>query len=148
MSSFWNKNYIEYKSNGDKNSTLSLDEYLNKIKPCLRNIIIYPQNSDRWKIQLAIAIKFNSSKDTEEVRVMYSTSNNIKFTSYNDETEVANEFFESLRSKYQDNLETSMRRSNFIFDSVPLMYYKCRKVNFKHSGSYIDSPDQIKKKQQ
>ena len=51
---------------------------------------------------------------------MYSTSNNIKFTSYNDETEVANEFFESLRSKYQDNLETSMRRSNFIFDSVKL----------------------------
>ena len=100
MGSFWNKNYIEYKSNGDKNSTLSLDEYLNKIKRCLRNIIIYPQNSDRWKIQLAIAIKFNSSKDTEEVRVMYSTSNNIKFTSYNDETEVANEFFESLRSKY------------------------------------------------
>ena len=76
---------------------------------------------------------------------MYSTSNNIKFTSYNDETEVANEFFESLRSEYQDNLETSMRRSNFIFDSVPLINYKCSKVSFKHVGSYIDSPDQIKK---
>ena len=29
--SFWNNNYIEYDSNGDKNKILSLDEYLNKI---------------------------------------------------------------------------------------------------------------------
>ena len=39
-----------------------------------------------------------------------------------------------------------MRGSDSIFDSVQLMYYKCHKVNFKHSGSYIDSPDWIEKK--
>ena len=39
-----------------------------------------------------------------------------------------------------------MRGSDFIFDSVQLLYYKCHKVNFKRSGSYIDSPDWIKKK--
>ena len=39
-SNFWNNNYIEYESNGDKNRKLSLDEYFNKIKPYLRNIII------------------------------------------------------------------------------------------------------------
>ena len=38
-----------------------------------------------------------------------------------------------------------MRQSDFIFDSVQLMYNKCHKVNFKRSGSYIDS-HQIKKK--
>ena len=26
------------------------------------------------------------------------------------------------------------------------MYYKCHKVNFEHSGSYIDSPEWIKSK--
>ena len=31
VSNFWNNNYIEYESNGDKNRNLSLDEYLNKI---------------------------------------------------------------------------------------------------------------------
>ena len=36
--------------------------------------------------------------------------------------------------------------SDFIFDSVQLMYYKCHKLNFKHGGSYIDSPVWIKKK--
>ena len=35
-----NNNYIEYDSNGDKNRNLSLDEYLNKIEPYMRNIII------------------------------------------------------------------------------------------------------------
>ena len=27
-----------------------------------------------------------------------------------------------------------------------MMYYKCHKVNFRPSGSYIDSPDWIKKR--
>ena len=40
VSNFWNNNYIEYKSNGDKNRNLSLDEHLNKIEAYLRNIII------------------------------------------------------------------------------------------------------------
>ena len=76
---------------------------------------------------------------------MHSSSKNMKFTSYNDANEVADELFESLHSKYQGNLETSMRRSHFIFDSVRLMYYKCHKVNFCCSGSYIDSLGWIKK---
>ena len=39
-----------------------------------------------------------------------------------------------------------MRESDFIFDSVQLMYQKYHKVNFRHDGSYIDSPDWIKTK--
>ena len=38
-----------------------------------------------------------------------------------------------------------MRGNDFIFDSVQFVYYKCYKVNFKHGGSYIDSPGWIKK---
>ena len=33
-----------------------------------------------------------------------------------------------------------------IFDSVQLLYYKCHNISFKSDGSYIDSPDWIKKK--
>ena len=43
-------------------------------------------------------------------------------------------------------LDTSMRGSDFIIDSVQLLYYKCHKINFKHGGSYLDSLDWIKKK--
>ena len=112
----------------------------------MRDIIIDLQSSDTWKIHLIIAINFISSKDTEEERGMHSTSVNIKFTPYNNENEVVNELFDLLRLKYQDNLNTSMRGSDFIFDSVQLMYYKCHKVNYKRGGSYIDSPNRIKNK--
>ena len=55
---------------------------------------------DTCKLQLTIAIKFISSKDAEEERVMHSNSNNIKFMSYNDVNKVADALFESLLSRY------------------------------------------------
>ena len=39
-----------------------------------------------------------------------------------------------------------MKGSEFVFDYVHLLYYKCHKINPKRAGSYIDSPDWIKKK--
>ena len=107
----------------------------------MRSIITDLQNSDTWKIQLTIAINFISSKDVEEERVMHSRSDNIKFTSYNDANEVVDKLFDSLRSRYQGNLETSMRGSDFIFNSVELIFCKCHKVDFRGGGSYIDSPN-------
>ena len=72
---------------------------------------------------------------------MHSRNDNIKFTSYNDANEVDDELFESVRTRYQGNLKRSKRGSDFIFDSVQLMYYKCHKVSFKRWGSYIDYPN-------
>ena len=46
----------------------------------------------------------------------------------------------------EDIKEPSMRRSDFIFDLVQLLHYKCHKVNSRRSGLYINSPDWIKKK--
>ena len=51
--------------------------------------------------------------------------------------------FFNLLSRYQIGLELSMRGSGF--DGVKLLSYKCHKINFKCGGSYIDSPDWIKK---
>ena len=35
----WSNNYIEYESNGDRNKTLSVEDYLNRIRPYLKNIM-------------------------------------------------------------------------------------------------------------
>ena len=37
VGNFWNNNYIEYESSGDRNKKLSVKEYLEKIKPYLRD---------------------------------------------------------------------------------------------------------------
>ena len=112
----------------------------------MHDIIIDFQEFDNKKIQLTSAINLISSKDAEKDRVMHSKSDNIKFTSYNDTNEVVDELFNSLRLNYQGNLETSMEGSEFIFDLVYMMYYKCHEVNFRRGGPYIDSPDWVKKK--
>ena len=38
VSNFWSNNYIEYENNGNRNKTLSVEEYLNKIRPYLKDI--------------------------------------------------------------------------------------------------------------
>ena len=57
--------------------------------------------------------------------------------------EVTEERFQSLLSRYQIWLDTSMKRINFTFDCVHLLYCECHKINFKPIRSYIDSPDRI-----
>ena len=51
VGNLWSNNYIEYESNGDRNKTLSTEEYLNKIRPYFKDIIIGLKTFDTWKIQ-------------------------------------------------------------------------------------------------
>ena len=46
VNNFWSNNYIEYESNGDRNKTLSAEEYLDKIRPYLKDIINKLKRSD------------------------------------------------------------------------------------------------------
>ena len=58
----------------------------------------------------------------------------------NDESdEVIKKLFKSLKNRYQNNLE-SMKGSEFVFDYVHLLYYKCHKINPNRRGLYKDSP--------
>ena len=41
-----------------------------------------------------------------------------------------------------------MKSSEFVFDYVHLLHYKCHKINPNCDGSYIDCPDWIKTKEQ
>ena len=145
VSNFWSNNYIEYESNGDRNKTLSVEEYLNKIRPYLKDIINNLKKSDTWKIQLTIANNFISSIDNDEERVMHSKSDNIEIMISDEADEVIKELFDLLRNRCQNNLE-SMKGSEFVFDYTQLLYYKCYKTNPNRSGSYTDSPDWIKNK--
>ena len=54
------------------------------------------QECDTWKIQLRISINIVSQKDDGEERVMYSKSNNIIFTLYNNANKVVYQLFESI----------------------------------------------------
>ena len=91
---------------------------------------------------MIIAISVLSSKYNDEERVMHSKSDNIEITT-NDK---ADKYFQSRFSRYQIGLEISMKGSDFVFDYVHLLYYKCHEINSERVGSYIDAPDWIKNK--
>ena len=74
---------------------------------------------------------------------MLSKYDNIEITINDEADEVIEEFFQSLKNRYQNNKE-SMKGSDFVFDYVHLMYYKCHKIYLNRGGSYIDSIDWTK----
>ena len=60
MSIFWSNNYINYERNSDRNKILSFEEYLDKIRPYLKDVIDNLKKSDTSKIQS----KINSLKNS------------------------------------------------------------------------------------
>ena len=76
---------------------------------------------------------------------MHSKSDNIEIMSNDEADEVIKELFDSLKNRYQSNLEP-MKGSELVFDCNNLLYYKCYKINPNCGGSCIDTPDWIKNK--
>ena len=74
----FSSNYIEYKSNGDKDKSLSIKEYLDMIRPYLSDILNDYKTQGEWKIHLTMVINFFSSKDSKETCTTYSKSDNIE----------------------------------------------------------------------
>ena len=108
----------------------------------LKDIINNLKNSDMWRIQLTIANNFICSIDNDEEHVMHSRSDNIEIMISDEADEVIKELIDSLKNRYQNNLE-SVKGSEFVLDYVHLLYYKCHKINTNCGGSYMDSPDWI-----
>ena len=53
----------------------------------------------------------------------------------------------SLLQRYQERSEESLKGSEFIFNSVNLLYYHLHKASLKRTGSsYVDSPKWLKSK--
>ena len=94
-----------------------------------------------------MSINFISSKDSDETRNMHTKSDNIEIMIGSETDDIIDEFFESLLQKYQEGLEESMKGSEFIFDSVDLLYYHLQKTSLKRIGSSdIDSRKWLKNK--
>ena len=93
-----------------------------------------------------MAINFFSSKDSEEIRSMHSTSDNIEITIGSETDEIIENLFDSCLQRYQKGLKESIKGSEFVFDGVDSLYYKLHKISLKREGSYIDSLECLKNK--
>ena len=163
VKSAFDGNYIKYESKGDKRKNLSLKKYLKMIIPYLIDIIHehkthglaryhsgnkswLEETYSEWKIQLTMAINFISSKDSDENRTMHTKSNNVEIMIGSEIDEIIEVLFEFFLQKYQEGLDESMRGSEFVYDSVDVLYYNLNKESLSRDGSYIDSAKWLKNK--
>ena len=98
-------------------------------------------------MQLTIEVNFISLKPgSDETRIMYTRSDNVEKVFGDDNDDIIEQPFESLLKKYEENLQTKMRGSEFEFDGVNFLYYDFNKTSINRGGSYIDSPKWLKNK--
>ena len=75
---------------------------------------------------------------------MYTQSDNVEILIGTETDDVSNELFKSFFKKYQKGLETKIKGSEFVFDSIGLLYYRLHKISLNRGGSYIDSAEMAK----
>ena len=63
------------------------------------------------------------------MKSMHSKSDNIEIIINEEAHNAIKEFFNSLKNRCQNNME-SMTGSEFLFDYVQLLYYKCHKSKY------------------
>ena len=64
----------------------------------------------------------------------------------NETDDIINKLFESLLQRYQEELEETVKRSDFALDSVDLLYYHLHKISLKRTKLYVGSPKWLKSK--
>ena len=81
-----------------------------------------------------MTINFISSNDYDKTRIMASKSDNIEIMIGRETDENTEELFESFLQRYQKGLQKSMRGSEFIFDSIYILYYNLNKISLVRGG--------------
>ena len=82
-----------------------------------------------WKIMLIMRINFISSLDTSDFRIMHTKSDNIEIMIGTETDDIINELLESFLRRYQEDLESKMKGSEFIYENVDLLYYSLHKIS-------------------
>ena len=146
-----NDNYMEYTNKGDRYENLSPKEYLNMIKPYLRDLInehiptmelnnnnntdnnndnnnntdnYNNNNRAEWKIQLTMQNSCISTRNFEETRTIFTKSEPVEIFMGVNTNDVIDRLFNTLLQRFQHAQETSYyRESESIPDNVELLYH-------------------------
>ena len=119
-----NNNYIEYSSRGDRYKNLSPEEYLDLIRPYLRDLMNNHKptekinnnanNSDtergKWKIQIIMQNNCISTRNFEDTRTIYSASKPVETFMGSDTNEAIGKLFNTLLQRFQQAIKTSIEK--------------------------------------
>ena len=150
VKSSFKENYKYYKSRGDKGQKLSVEQYLDMIKPYLSDAInenkAIETSSNEWKIQINMHINFVSSNDTGEIRTVFVWSDNEEIRLGNETDDIIEGLINSFLNNYQKEELILRNGSNFVFESADLLSYHIHKTSLKRGNSYIKSSEWVASK--
>ena len=74
-----------------------------------------------------------------EIQAMHIKGDNIEIMNGVDTSDIINEPIDSFMKRYQEGLETKMKRSSYIFEHVGLLEDHLHKISLNRGSSYIKS---------
>ena len=138
IKSYFNESYKYYESRGDKDKKLSIEQYLDVIKPYLSDLIndhkAIETSSNEWKIQINMHINFVSSNDTGEIRTVFVWSDNEEIRLGNETDDIVKRLINSFLNNYQKEELILRNGSNFVFEGVGLLSYHIHKTSLKRKS--------------
>ena len=139
VESSFNESYKYYKSRGDKDKKLSIEQYLDVIKPYLSDLIndhkAIETSSNEWKIQINMHINFVSSNDTGEIRTIFVWSDNEEIRLGNETDDIIKRLINSFLNNSQKEELILRNGRNFVFESFGLLSYHIHKTSLKRGNS-------------
>ena len=148
-------NYIEYTSRGHRYKNLSLEKYLNMIRPYLRDLINDHKPSTKlnneandsdtergeWKIQLVMQNNFISLKMLTILAPYIQQISQQKFSWAVTQMIAIDELFDTILQRFQQAIEISNEKgSEFNYESVALLYYYFQKIEIRRAEHILRLP--------
>ena len=113
----------------------------------MKKLINQYKKEGEWKIQFLVEINFISLKPgSDETCVVNTRSDNEEFMSGDDTNEIIKSLFESFLQRFEENLQETLRGSDFEFDGINFFNYNFNKTSIYGGGSYINSPKWLQDK--
>ena len=129
------------------NRTISIEQYLNMIKPYFSDLInenkAIENKFTEWKIQINMRKNFVFPDDIGEIRTIFVLSGNKEIRLGNEMDDIVKRFIDSFLNNYKKEEIILRNGNNFVFESVDLLSYHIHKTSLKRENSYIKSPEWI-----
>ena len=105
INSSFDENYKFYETKDNKDKKISIEQYLDMIKPYLSGLIneskAIEDNFNEWEIQINMLVSFVSSNDTREIRIIFVLSDNEEIWLSNETDDIVKRLINSFLNKYQ-----------------------------------------------
>ena len=137
-------NYQMYTCRGDKERTMYITEYLEKVKPYLI-ALIDEKKTPSHKIQIVIAINLIHLTKSDRI-TFYVKSKNIECHLSDNSEDILNQLTDSLLEYFHDKLMICRTDSSYAFESVEELSIRFHKIDFRRGSSYVPIPDWLEAK--